>query len=156
MAPLMSDEEIDARLASWPVARLATLRADGGAHLVPIVFALSDGALWMPIDGKPKDLPRGRELERVRNFKRDPRVTLLLDHYDNDWNALWWLRIEGEATLCPVGAAGPETRAIAALRGKYSQYQEVPLFHGEPRLVRIAIARRVGWCAAVAMPVDQS
>lgn len=150
----MSDREIDARLRDWPVARLATLQADGRAHLVPIVFAHSDDALWMPIDGKPKDRPVARELERVRNLQSDPRVTLLLDHYDDDWNALWWLRVEGEAALHPVDASDPsdcpEARAVTALRAKYPQYLEVPLFRGAPRLVRIVIARVRSWCAVAA------
>lgn len=138
-------DAIERILASWPVARLATLAEDGRADLVPIVFAESGGALWSPIDGKAK---RGAELERVRNLRRDSRVTLLLDHYDADWTKLWWLRVEGEAEL--VSGDSAEGRAAAeALRAKYPAYRSgvTPLFSGPPTLLRIRIARAFGWRA---------
>jgi PPOX class probable F420-dependent enzyme len=137
---------IERILATWPVARMATLAADGRPELVPIVFAESGGALWSPIDGKPK---RGAELARVRNLRRDPRVCLLLDHYESDWSKLWWLRIDGRAEI--VAAAGAEALAAAgALRAKYPAYESgvTPLFAGEPTLIRIAVLKRVGWRAS--------
>ena len=132
-------------LAEWPVARLATLSPDGAPQLVPIVFAQSAGALWSPIDGKPK---REGELARVRNIRRDPRVCLLLDEYDADWSRLWWLRLDGRAEL--VAAAAPAARAAAeALRAKYPRYASgvTPLTRGEPQLIRIAIERSSSWRA---------
>ncbi|MFI5316798.1 MAG: pyridoxamine 5'-phosphate oxidase family protein [Myxococcota bacterium] len=137
---------IERILARWPVARLATLASDGRAQLVPIVFAESGGALWSPVDGKPK---RGPELARLRNLRREPRVCLLLDHYDADWSALWWLRLDGRASVVP--ASGAEALAAAgALRAKYRAYERgvTPLFTGEPTLIRIAIEKRVGWRAS--------
>ena len=139
-------DAIERILATWPVARLATLAADGRPQLVPIAFAKSGGALWSPIDGKPK---RGVELARVRNIRRDTRVCLLLDHYDPDWSQLWWLRIDGRAEI--AAAAGPEALAAAdALRAKYPAYASgvTPLFAGEPTLIRIAVEKRVGWRAS--------
>jgi PPOX class probable F420-dependent enzyme len=138
-------DAIERILATWPVARLATLAADGRPELVPIVFAQSGGALWSPIDGKPK---RGVELARVRNLRRDSRVSLLLDHYDPDWSQLWWLRLDGRAQVVP--ATGAEALAAAgALRAKYLAYASgvTPLFAGEPTLIRIDVERRLGWRA---------
>jgi len=136
---------IERILATWPVARLATLGEDGRPELVPIVFAECEGALWSPIDGKAK---RGAELARVRNLRRDTRVCLLLDHYDPDWTKLWWLRVDGRAAV--VRADSAEALAAAdALRAKYPRYAsgETRLFSGEPTLIRIALEKSFGWRA---------
>lgn len=133
-------------LDTWPVARLATLRPDGAPALVPVVFVFSAGSLWVPVDGKPK---RAGPLARVENVRRDPRVALLLDQYDADWSALWWLRAEGEAEV--AGAAAPGFAAAAqALRRKYPQYRTTPLFRAAaaPALVRLEPKRLTSWAAS--------
>jgi len=144
--------EIERILASWPVARLATTAPDGRAELVPIVFAWSGGALWTPVDGKPK---RGGELARVRNLRADPRVCVLLDRYAADWERLWWLRLDGRAELVAGGAA-EAARAVAALRAKYPRYASgaTPLFAGEPTLIRIEVDRRIGWRASASLGLE--
>ncbi len=153
MSPVPPDDAIEARLHTWPVARLATLRESGAPHLVPVVFAYSDGAFWIPVDGKPK---RERELERIRNLRRDPRATLLLDEYRDDWRGLWWIHIECSAEIRRVlgslqVATEPGTarfrRAADGLRAKYPQYHDWPLFRGEPTLIELAPLRRSAWCA---------
>lgn len=133
---------VESILARWPVARLVTLGRGGKPEPVPIVFAYVAGALFSPLDGKPK---RGGELARVRNLARDARVAVLLDHYDDDWSKLWWLRVEGRAAVVP---AAEHADAVAALRAKYPQYEHVALFAGEPRLIRIAVARVTSWRSA--------
>jgi PPOX class probable F420-dependent enzyme len=133
----LSDAAIERLLDTWPVARLATLAADGRPHLVPVVFARAGGWLWSPIDGKPKS---GARLARVRHVERDPRVSLLLDAYEDDWTRLWWIRIDGRAAV-----AGSDVAAEAALRAKYPQYREVPLYAAEPALIRIAPERVTSW-----------
>ena len=138
----LEPEAIDALLSRWPVARLVTLGADGRPAPVPIVFARASEALFSPIDGKPK---RGGELARERNLRADSRVALLLDHYEDDWERLWWLRVEGRAALV---SASEHPQALAALRAKYPQYARVPLTSGEPRLLRIAIERVSSWRAS--------
>ena len=145
MSPALPTAAVEERLQRWPVARLATLRGDGSPHLVPVVFAYSDGALWIPDDGKAK---RPVELERIRNLREDPRVSLILDEYRDDWTALWWIRIDGSAQLCAVvdDAADPSARARDALLAKYPQYRELPLFRGDPQLIRIDPERRNSWC----------
>ena len=131
------EAEIERLLETWPVARLATLRADGSPHLVPVVFARSGGVLWTPIDGKPKSPAR---LARLRNVERDARVALLLDHYAGDWTQLWWIRLDARATIVPGDDA-----AEAALRAKYPQYRDVPLYAAEPLLIRIEPTRVTSW-----------
>jgi len=136
-------DAIDALLEGWPVARLATRRPDGAPHLVPIVFARAGGALYSPVDGKPK---RSAALARLANVGQEPRVALLLDAYDDDWSRLWWLRIDGEAQV--VESAEPA--AEAALRAKYPQYATTPLFVAGPCWLRIAPRRMASWCASAA------
>jgi len=134
------DAETERLLDASPVARLATIAADGRPQLVPIVFARSGGALWSPIDAKPKS---GRLLARIRNVERDPRVALLVDRYDDDWRRLWWLRIDGRASIVHGDAA-----AETSLRAKYPQYRGgVALYGGEPLLVRIEPERVARWSA---------
>lgn len=136
----LPDAEREHLLDTWPVARLATIAASGRPQLVPIVFARAGGVLWSPIDGKPKS---GGVLARVRNVLRDPRVALLLDHYGTDWQQLWWLRVDGRASLC-----GGDAGAEAALFAKYPQYRDVPLFADEPRLLRIDPERILTWSSS--------
>lgn len=136
-------EAIDHALEHAPVARLATLRPDGAPHLVPIVFARAAGALWSPVDGKPK---RGAALARLGHVRAEPRVAVLLDAYEDDWSRLWWLRVDGEATVVEVAVPPAE----AALRRKYPQYASTPLFAAGPCWLRIAPRRIATWCASAA------
>jgi PPOX class probable F420-dependent enzyme len=137
----LSARAIETRLAREPRAVLATLRPDGSAALVPIVFAHVGGALWSPIDGKPK---RDSALARLANIAREPRVSVLLDAYGEDWSRLWWLRVEGAARIEDRDIA----RAEAALRAKYAQYATTPLHADEAQLLRIELARVTSWAAS--------
>jgi PPOX class probable F420-dependent enzyme len=102
-----------------PVARLATVRPDGSPRLVPITFALLGELLCFAVDEvKPK---RNARLARLGDIARDPRVTLLVDHYDADWTALWWVRIDGTAA---VQVDGPlREQALDELAVKYPPYR---------------------------------
>lgn len=134
-------ETCDGLLERWPVARLATLTPGGLPHLLPVVFARFAGALFVPVDGKPKS---GRPLARIRNLRAHPRASLLLDHYARDWDTLWWLRLDGRAEV--LEGAVPDG-ACEALRAKYPQYATVPLFRGAPLAVRVEPERVASWCA---------
>lgn len=125
-------------LAQSRVARLATAGTDG-PHLVPVVFAQSDSALWVPVDGKPK---RHTRLKRLENIRANPRVSLLIDHYEEDWRALWWIRVDGRASVVKPGEAGFD-EALAALGGKYPQYASVPILSA----IRIEIEALSHWRA---------
>jgi PPOX class probable F420-dependent enzyme len=150
----LPDDATLAILERWPVAALTTLAEQGQPHAVPIVFARSAGALWSPVDGKPK---RGGELARVRHVRRDPRVSLLFTHYQDDWSLLWWLRVDGAAEIRDAsnrrrGAddADEVAAALAALRRKYPQYERVALLGPEAQLLRIAVTAQRSWCASAA------
>ena len=146
----LPEEAVEWILESWPVASLATLGEAGRPHVVPIVFVRVAGKIWSPIDGKPK---AGGELARVRNVRRDPRISLLFEHYEENWTHLWWLRLDGEAevrTPADPGADPEVAAALAALRRKYPQYAEIPLLGPSVTLLRIRFGSRRSWCASAA------
>ncbi|WP_084727592.1 TIGR03668 family PPOX class F420-dependent oxidoreductase [Rhodococcoides yunnanense] len=99
-------------------ALLSTVNPDGTPHLVPVVFAVVDDTIVTAIDWKPKST---QKLQRLENIRADPAVSLIVDNYDEDWTALWWIRASGSARV--VDADTDEgTAAIDALVGKYDQY----------------------------------
>jgi PPOX class probable F420-dependent enzyme len=110
------------RFAAAKVARLATVTPDGPPHLVPIVFAVAEATVYTAVDGKPKVSQR---LRRVANIEANPRVSILVDHYEDDWSQLWWVRADGIATIHHDGPLCE--RGYELLRAKYPQYQYVPL-----------------------------
>ncbi|AKK26025.1 TIGR03668 family PPOX class F420-dependent oxidoreductase [Mycobacterium sp. EPa45] len=110
------------RFASAKVASLATTIPDGPPHVVPIVFAVAESILYTAVDGKPKS---GRRLRRLANIEANPRVSILVDHYDDDWSQLWWVRADGIATIHDNDS--PAERGYELLRAKYPQYESVSL-----------------------------
>jgi PPOX class probable F420-dependent enzyme len=111
----------DSRLTTARVARLATTDADGRPHLVPIVFAVDGDTLYSAVDRKPK---RSRRLRRIENARARPDVTVLVDHYEDDWSRLWWIRLRGRARVLDDGSE--HDRALTLLRDKYPQYVDEP------------------------------
>jgi PPOX class probable F420-dependent enzyme len=111
----------DERLIAARVARLATTDPDGRPHLVPIVFALDGDTLYSAVDRKPK---RSTKLRRIENARVRPDVTVLVDHYDEDWGRLWWIRLRGRARVLDDG--DERDHALALLRKKYPQYRAEP------------------------------
>ena len=109
--------ELRERVAAARVARLATVDAAGNPHLVPVCFALAGDVVYSAVDDKPK---RTHDLARLANVRAHPVATLLVDHYDEDWSALWWVRMRGLARV--VDAGEEHERAVALLRDKYPQY----------------------------------
>ena len=122
------------RFAACRVARLATAGPDGVPHLVPIVFALVGDVIHTAVDGKPK---RTRRLRRLANIAANPRVSVLADHYDEDWSLLWWVRADGVARVLDESPAGR-----AALTAKYPQYQAAP---PPGPFVEISVKRWSAW-----------
>jgi PPOX class probable F420-dependent enzyme len=101
------------------VARLATVRPDGRPHVVPVTFACVGRTIVTAIDHKPKTTT---SLQRLRNIEARRVASVLVDHYDDDWVQLWWLRADGSARVVADGAEREE--AIDRLSVKYLQYQQ--------------------------------
>ncbi len=128
------------RVAAAPVARLATVAVSGAPHLVPFCFVLEGDVLHSAVDRKPK---RTTELRRFANALAEPRVSVLVDHYEDDWSRLWWVRLDGLGRRL---AEGPEAeRARAALATKYAQYRAAP---PDGPVLRIDVTRWSGWSGA--------
>lgn len=109
------------RAADARAGVLGTTGRDGRPHLIPVTFALTRDHLVTAVDWKPKS---GRKLQRIANLERDPRATLLIHHYSDVWEDLWWVRVDAIARIHESGVARDE--AIAALAAKYPQYRERP------------------------------
>jgi PPOX class probable F420-dependent enzyme len=110
------------RFAAAKVARLSTVTPDGPPHLVPIVFAVAEDTVYTAVDGKPKTTQR---LRRLANIEANPRVSILVDHSDDDWSQLWWVRADGIAEIHHDGLVCE--RGYELLHAKYPQYQYIPL-----------------------------
>jgi PPOX class probable F420-dependent enzyme len=133
----MTVAEARERFAAARVARLATADAAGRPHVVPIVFAVDGDCVYSVVDAKPK---RSTELKRLANVTQNPQVSLLVDHYDEDWSALWWVRADGTARI--VDRPEPEAaRAIALLHERYPQQRAVA------SVLAVDVHRWSGWDA---------
>jgi PPOX class probable F420-dependent enzyme len=108
-------------------------------HLVPVVFALCDDVVYTAVDTKPKTTQR---LRRLTNIEANPQVSLLVDHYAHDWTQLWWVRVDGVATVHDDGDALHVGYQL--LRAKYPQYQSVSL---NGPVIAVAVQRWASWHA---------
>ena len=126
-------------LSESMVAHLATVDVDGKPHVVPICFALDGETILFAVDGKPK---RTTDLQRLRNIARNPHVAVLADHYEDEWERLWWVRADGLARV--LEDRDVAERAIDQLSERYSQYRAKR--PGGP-VVAIKIERMSGWSA---------
>ncbi|HEY0493176.1 MAG TPA: TIGR03668 family PPOX class F420-dependent oxidoreductase [Candidatus Dormibacteraeota bacterium] len=123
------------------VAHLATSDRSRPA-LVPICFVLLRSTVYHAIDAKPK---RGSptSLRRVQNVLANPKAVVLVDHYEEDWQMLWWVTLSGEARVLTDGAE--QARAVIALRKKYPQYRRGwPLRGGAP-VIALNVGRLHYW-----------
>jgi PPOX class probable F420-dependent enzyme len=114
----LDPEEARARFAASPVLRMATAGRDGRPHVVPCTFVVDGiGRVSIGIDNKPKS---SVNLRRLRNIEENPQVSLIVDHYADDWDRLWWARADGTAV---IERSGGEHRAHwSQLSSKYPQY----------------------------------
>jgi len=109
------------RVSEARVGHLATTTTDGGPHVVPCCFVLRRTRLYTAVDAKPKSSGR---LQRVRNLETNPAASLLVDHYEEDWANLWWVRIDGTARIRVSGSE--RDAAFELLAAKYPQYRREP------------------------------
>lgn len=133
-----------ARLRAARVGRLATVTPEVRPHVVPFVFVLVEReaellAYWA-VDRKPK---RSTRLQRLRNLEGNAAVEFVVDGYDEDWRALWWVRASGTGRV--VHSSDERAAALGALTAKYPQYaSEPPPGH----VIALDIERISGWTAS--------
>ena len=139
----MAETDPAASFAQSPIAMLATVGPDGAPHVVPVVFAVHNAGdqavVYTAVDAKRKTT---RRLQRLTNIEANPRVSMLVDHYDEDWTQLWWVRADG---LAEIHHSGDEMAVgYALLRRKYVQYQRLAL---DGPVVTVTVARWSSWRA---------
>jgi PPOX class probable F420-dependent enzyme len=140
-------DSLDHYLNTWPVARLATINSDGTPHQVPLVFVYHDNRIWSPVDGKQKS---PGVLKRIQNAEKNPKASLLLDHYDDDWQRLWWIRLEVELQVIRQNENQNDQKdaqqAALALERKYPQYQTTPVLQKPFTMLTMTILKTSNWC----------
>jgi PPOX class probable F420-dependent enzyme len=133
----VNSSEARARFAAARVARLATADAEARPHLVPVVFAVREETVYSAVDAKPK---RTTSLRRLANVAENPTVSLLVDHYEDDWDRLWWVRADGRGRVLD-GSVPEAARAIELLRARYPQQRATGA------VLAVDVQRWSGWAA---------
>lgn len=111
------------RVGEARVGRLGTVGADGRPHVVPCCFAIDGEVVYTAVDDvKAK---RTTHLRRLDDVRLHPDVCLLVDEYDEEWSRLWWVRLDGRASVA-APSSPDHARAVQLLAGKYEQYRAAP------------------------------
>jgi PPOX class probable F420-dependent enzyme len=136
----LAEEQARARFATVPVARLGTADGQGRPHVVVTTFAVDGDTIYTAVDQKPKS---SHTLKRLRNVGENPWVTMLADHYTDDWETLWWVRADGRAAILA------DQRQMAAplrlLADRYWQYRLAP---PPGPVLAVTVERWSGWTGA--------
>jgi PPOX class probable F420-dependent enzyme len=125
------------RFAAATVAHLATVDARSRPYIVPVTFALQAETVYSVTDAKPK---RTTALHRYDNVRANPAVALLVDHYEDDWSKLWWVRADGIARVLDAETTEAK-RAIELLAHRYPQQRAT----GD--VLAVDVKRWSGWTA---------
>ena len=129
-------------IAEGRVGRLATADASGQPLVVPICYAFDGASLFSAIDAKPKR-PGPRGLRRIRNIRENPRVSVVIDRYDEDWTQLRYVIIQGRAEILTDG--GDFSRGVDLLLAKYPQYRSMGLKREAGLMIKVEPARVTEW-----------
>ncbi len=124
------------------VGRLGSVDSAGQPLVVPVCYVFDGRVCYSAIDAKPKRVP-GRTLARIRNIEANPRVSLTVDHYDEEWARLRYVIVQGRAELVSNGTE--LARSIDLLREKYPQYRAMGLGAESALVIRIDPRRIVAW-----------
>jgi PPOX class probable F420-dependent enzyme len=123
------------------VGRLATASAAGEPHVVPVCFVFDGKHVYSAIDSKPKRVAAAR-LRRLQNLRENPRASLVVDFYDEDWTRLRYVLVMGRAEILEGGH--DREQALDLLREKYSQYRAMPDY-GQGPVIRLTPERILSW-----------
>ena len=121
-------------VAAARLAHLATADASGAPHNVPLCYWFDGEHLYFAIDEKPKR-QTGLALKRMRNIAENPRVAVVIDHYEEDWSQLAYVLIRGHAHV----VEDPEEYLVALrhLRDKYLLYRGMSMTPEKNPIVKI-------------------
>ena len=125
------------KVAEARVARVGTLDERGSIHLVPVVYVVDGDTWYSPSDAGP------RPVKRLRNVLGDPRVSILIDEYDEAWSRVWWVRLRGRGRMVESGAE--KERARRLLGAKYPQFADAPAASLAGPVMAVDIQQWTGW-----------
>ncbi len=132
-------------LTRAPVGHLATAGATGAPHVIPVCYAFDGHVIYSVLDQKPKSVALAG-LRRVKNIQANPQVSLVVDHYEDDWQQLGYVLVLGRAELLIEG--DERIVAIRLLCDKYHQYRDMDV--DENPVIKVIPHRIVGWGAVPA------
>jgi PPOX class probable F420-dependent enzyme len=124
------------------VARLGTADRAGQPLVVPVCYAFDGRTCFSAIDAKPKRVG-ARQLRRIRNIAENPRVSLTVDRYDEEWSRLCWVIVQGRADILTDGPV--RAGAVDLLQAKYAQYRAMGLDRETATVIRIAPEKALYW-----------
>ena len=124
------------------VARLGTADRTGQPLVVPVCYVFDGRVCFSALDAKPKRVA-ARQLRRVRNITENPRVSLTVDHYDEEWSRLSWVIVQGRADILTEGSE--RASAVDLLVAKYAQYRAMGLDRDTATVIRISPERTLHW-----------
>jgi PPOX class probable F420-dependent enzyme len=139
---LLSEPQVSGFLAGARIGHLATVGTGGAPHNIPVCFWFDGARFYFAIDEKPKRRT-GMELKRMRNIAANPRVALVIDHYEEDWSFLAYILVHGRAQV--VDDPNEYLLALRNLREKYPQYRQMALVAEANPMVRIDVERVHVW-----------
>ena len=126
---MINDTCLKAIIDKATVARLATVDSECKPHLIPVVFVFDNDCYFIPIDEKTKR-SKPENLKRTKNIQQNPNVALLIDEYNEDWRKLYFIMIQGKASI--IGGKELEQNELVLLEKahrllsrKYLQYQKI-------------------------------
>jgi PPOX class probable F420-dependent enzyme len=140
------DKKILELITTARVGHLATAASNLQPYLTPVVFIALQNSILIPLDDKPKIIDVNR-LRRVRNIEENPKVSFLVDHYDEDWTYLWFVMIIGNAKLIQLNRKTErKTKEMTKIRNmflkKYSQYTKIGV---GKTYIKLMIEKTIYW-----------
>jgi PPOX class probable F420-dependent enzyme len=139
---LLAEPSVLNYLAAARVASLATAGRDGTPHNIPLCFWFDDARCYFVIDQKPKRRG-GLAIKRMRNIAANARVAVLVSHYEEDWEHLAYVLLQGMARV--VDDPNEYLLALRNLRDKYPQYRQMTLVPEQNPVVRIDVDQVHAW-----------
>jgi PPOX class probable F420-dependent enzyme len=133
----MDEFEMRRRVSEARVARVGTVDDRGRAHVVPIVFVIDRDTMYSPTDAG------SRPAKRLRNLEVHPRVSVLVDAYDEDWSKVWWVRLSGRGRVIEAGPEREHARRL--LWEKYPQFADVPTGEATGPVMAVEVEKWSGW-----------
>lgn len=129
-------------ISSLRIGRLATVDEIGKPLVLPVCFALLGNIIYTPIDKKPKRVAPNN-LRRLKNISVNPNVSIVFDKYYEDWTSLYYIIVEGHATVIVEGEE--YKHSLQSLVQKYDQYRKMGLLELGLPIIKIKPKKIICW-----------